>query len=54
MTTSARRAFCASGICAAARRRMRDAFYTDTPAWKQSIVTQGLAAAMQALHGLAG
>lgn len=38
---------------ARARRRMRDAFYTDTPAWKQRIVEQGLAAAGAALTGLA-
>ena len=38
---------------AAARQRMRDAFYTDTPWWKQRIVEQGLEAARQALAGLA-
>jgi Protein of unknown function (DUF2817) len=39
---------------AAARRRVRDAFYTDTDAWKQQIVDQGLDAARQAVTGLAG
>ncbi len=38
---------------AAARRRMRDAFYTDTAEWKQRIVEQGLERAKQALAGLA-
>lgn len=38
----------------AARRRMRDAFYTDTDAWKRRIVEQGVQAAEQALAGLAG
>jgi hypothetical protein len=38
---------------AAARQRMRDAFYTDTPEWKQRIVEQGVDAARQALAGLA-
>jgi hypothetical protein len=37
----------------ALKRRFRDAFYTDTPAWKQTIVEQGLAAARQAVAGLA-
>jgi hypothetical protein len=36
----------------AARRRMRDAFYTDTDAWKEQIVAQGLRAARQAVSGL--
>jgi hypothetical protein len=36
----------------AARSAMREAFYTDTPVWKQQIVTQGLAAARLALAGL--
>ena len=39
---------------AAARRRMRDAFYTDTAEWKQRIVAQGREAALQAVAGLAG
>ena len=42
-----------AGQRAAARRRMRDAFYTDTDAWKQRIVEQGLQAARQAVAGLA-
>jgi len=36
----------------AIRRRMRDAFYTDTDAWKTRVVEQGLEAAFQALRGL--
>ena len=35
------------------KRLMRDAFYTDTPAWKLRIVEQGLEAARQAVAGLA-
>jgi hypothetical protein len=35
------------------KRRIRNAFYTDTPAWKQRIVEQGLDAARRALAGLA-
>jgi hypothetical protein len=38
----------------AIRRRMRDAFYTDTDAWKQRIVEQADEAARQALRGLCG
>jgi hypothetical protein len=38
----------------AIKKRFRDAFYTDTPAWKQAIVEQGLAAAHKAVAGLAG
>ncbi len=37
---------------AAARQRVRDAFYTDTDVWKQQIVEQGLDAARQAVQGL--
>jgi len=37
----------------AIKRQMRDAFYVDTPAWKQRIVEQGLEAAHQAVAGLA-
>jgi hypothetical protein len=33
--------------------RTRRAFYTETPAWKQQIVEQGVAAARQAVAGLA-
>ena len=39
---------------AAARRRIRDAFYVDTDGWKQRIVEQGVDAARQAVAGLAG
>jgi len=34
------------------KRQIRDAFYTDTEAWKARIVEQGLAAAYQAVTGL--
>ncbi len=34
------------------RRQVRDAFYTDTDAWKQRIVEQAEEAALQALQGL--
>jgi hypothetical protein len=37
----------------AIKRRLRDAFYTDTPAWKQRIVEQALDAARQGVAGLA-
>ncbi len=36
----------------AIKRQVRDAFYTDTDAWKQRIVEQGVEAASQGLHGL--
>ncbi len=36
------------------KRQVRDAFYTDTAAWKQQIVEQGLRAAQQAVLGLSG
>jgi hypothetical protein len=36
------------------KRQMRDAFYTDTDAWKQRIVEQGVDAARQAVAGLSG
>jgi hypothetical protein len=39
---------------AAVKRRMRDAFYTETPEWQARIVEQGRAAALQAVSGLAG
>ena len=39
---------------AAARQRMRDTFYTDTPHWKQQVLAQGLDVAGAALRGLAG
>ncbi|HSQ71123.1 MAG TPA: M14 family metallopeptidase [Rubrivivax sp.] len=38
----------------AIKRQLRDAFYTDTEAWKQRIVEQGLEAARQAVAGLSG
>jgi hypothetical protein len=38
---------------ATVKQRFRDAFYTDTPAWKARIVEQGLDAARQAVAGLA-
>ncbi|WP_234413763.1 M14 family metallopeptidase [Ideonella sp. A 288] len=34
------------------RRDLRDAFYTDTDAWKRQVWAQGLDATRQALHGL--
>jgi Protein of unknown function (DUF2817) len=37
---------------AAIKRRVRDAFYTDTDTWKQRIVEQALDAAQQAVRGL--
>ena len=36
------------------KRQIRDAFYTDTDAWKARIVEQGLQVAQQALSGLSG
>jgi hypothetical protein len=39
---------------AAIKRRLRDAFYTDTDAWKQRIVEQAFDCAHQALLGLSG
>jgi hypothetical protein len=38
----------------AIKRQVRDAFYTDTEAWKSRIVDQGVEAAQQAVRGLAG
>jgi hypothetical protein len=38
---------------AAVKQRFRNAFYTDTPLWKQQIVAQGREAAQQAVRGLA-
>jgi Protein of unknown function (DUF2817) len=38
----------------AIKRRMRDAFYTDTDAWKHAIVDQARATADQAVQGLSG
>lgn len=37
---------------AAARRRMRDSFYTDTPAWKAQVLEQAGRVARQAVAGL--
>jgi Protein of unknown function (DUF2817) len=39
---------------ASVKRRFRDAFYTDTAAWKERIVVQAQEAALQAVAGLAG
>lgn len=36
------------------KRRMRDAFYTDTNEWKLAIVSQAREASVQAIQGLAG
>ena len=36
----------------AIKRQLRDAFYTDTDAWKERIVEQGVDAAHGALRGL--
>jgi hypothetical protein len=38
---------------AAIKQQMRDAFYVDTPRWRQQILEQGLEAAGQAVAGLA-
>lgn len=37
----------------AIRQRVRDAFYTDTEAWKQQVLAQGIEAAHQGVAGLA-
>ena len=37
-----------------ARAAMRHAFFTDTPEWKQAVLTQTRAAAVQAIDGMAG
>ena len=37
----------------AIKQRMLAAFYTDTEAWKQAVLAQGIEAAMQAVAGLA-
>jgi hypothetical protein len=34
------------------KRQIRDAFYTDTDAWKEQVLAQAKDAALQALHGL--
>jgi lipopolysaccharide biosynthesis regulator YciM len=36
------------------KQQLRDAFYTDTDAWKAQIVEQGLETARQAVRGLQG
>jgi Protein of unknown function (DUF2817) len=38
----------------AIKRQVRDAFYTDTDAWKQQVLEQAHDAARKALHGLSG
>jgi hypothetical protein len=38
----------------AIKRRLRDAFYTDTPAWKARVVEQAIEAVRQGVDGLAG
>ncbi|MCY7316545.1 MAG: M14 family metallopeptidase [Rubrivivax sp.] len=43
-----------SAQCQAIKQRFRDVFYTDTPAWKQQIVEQGLQVAREGMAGLAG
>ena len=40
-------------VRAAIKRQIRDAFYTDTDAWKQQILAQGIEAVQQAVAGLA-
>ena len=37
----------------AIKQQLRDAFYTDTDAWKQQVLAQGVAAAQQGVAGLA-
>ena len=43
-----------AALRAAIKRRVRDAFYTDTDWWKQRVVEQAREAAEQALRGLTG
>jgi hypothetical protein len=38
----------------AIKRRLRDAFYTDTDEWKRAVLAQGCEVAFQAVDGLAG
>ena len=45
---------CGSATRQAIKRQVRDAFYTDTDAWKDSVVAQGVDAAFGALRGLGG
>ena len=42
-----------AALAAAIKRRVRDAFYTDTNAWKQRILEQAFEAGEQAVRGLA-
>jgi hypothetical protein len=41
-------------LAAGIKRRMRDAFYTDTPEWKQKVLAQAKQAMRQAVDGLSG
>jgi hypothetical protein len=40
-------------LASAIKRKMRDAFYTDTPEWKQKVLAQARQAMRQAVDGLA-
>jgi len=40
-------------LAAAIKQRIRDAFYTDTPEWKQKVLAQARQALRQAVDGLA-
>ncbi len=42
-----------AALAAAIKQRTRDAFYTDTPAWKTQVLQQAHEAALQAVAGLA-
>jgi hypothetical protein len=42
-----------AALAAAIRQRIRDAFYTDTPEWKQKVLAQARQAMRQAVDGLA-
>lgn len=44
----------APDLAARIRQQVKDAFYTDTAAWKEQVVAQGKEAALQAVSGLAG
>jgi hypothetical protein len=41
-----------AGLAAAIKRQIRDAFYTDTPEWKQQVLQQAKQALHQAVEGL--
>lgn len=43
-----------TALAAQIRRRIRDAFFTDTPEWKQKVLAQARQAMRQAVDGLAG